>query len=131
MRYGQYRLIDLFSGCGGMTQGFNNTDCFSTVFANDWNEAAIKSYQANFDPGRNHSVAGDITKLVRSRSFSFPKADVVIGGPPCQGFSLLNKKRDGDPRRALWYQFMRVVKHCGVSGADVGQAYRAASPPRS
>lgn len=114
MRYGQYRLIDLFSGCGGMTQGFINTDCFRTVFANDWNEAAIKSYQANFDPGRDHSVAGDITKLVRSRNFSFPKADVVIGGPPCQGFSLLNKKRDGDPRRALWYQFMRVVKHCGA-----------------
>ncbi len=112
--YGKYRLIDLFCGCGGMTQGFASTRRFRPVFSNDWNADAIESYKANFDPKGRHTVSGDITKLIDSKSFSFPKADVVIGGPPCQGFSLLNKNRDNDPRRALWYQFMRVVKQCGA-----------------
>ena len=114
MTYGRYRLIDLFSGCGGMTQGFVDTGRFLPVFANDWNSPAIESYKANFDPKGSHTVSGDITEIVSSRSFKFPKADVVIGGPPCQGFSLLNKKRLDDPRRALWFQFMRVVKQCGA-----------------
>ncbi|MEZ5275073.1 MAG: DNA cytosine methyltransferase [Opitutaceae bacterium] len=110
MVYGKYRLIDLFCGCGGMTQGFAETGKYISVFANDWNSDAIDSYRANFDCSGKHSFPGDIVNLVDDPGFSFPKADVVIGGPPCQGFSLLNKQRLDDPRRALWYQFMRVVE---------------------
>ena len=116
MLYGQYRLIDLFCGCGGMTRGFMDTERFEPVFANDWNEDAVASYQANFDPERNHTVFGDLIALLEKPDFQVPAADVVIGGPPCQGFSLLNKQRIGDPRRSLWYQFMRVVE---ASGAQV------------
>ena len=114
MTYGRYRLIDLFSGCGGMTQGFVDTGQFRPVFANDWDTSATDSYKANFDPQGKHTVSSDIKALFGSRSFSLPEADVVIGGPPCQGFSLLNKRRLGDPRRALWFQFMRVVEQCGA-----------------
>ncbi|MDA3835350.1 MAG: DNA cytosine methyltransferase, partial [Spirochaetales bacterium] len=49
-------------------------------------------------------------ELLDNELHPIPKADVVIGGPPCQGFSLLNKKRDSDPRRRLWVQFMRIVE---------------------
>lgn len=112
--YGSYRLVDLFAGCGGMTLGFAATKRFLPVFANDFNAQALESYRANFDPSAKHSIGGDIVELVAARRDQIPRAEVVIGGPPCQGFSLLNKKRMGDPRRQLWYQFMRVVEHCGA-----------------
>lgn len=93
-----------------MTQGFANTDKFYSVFANDFNAEAINSYKANFDPDGKHTFNGDIIELLDKELYPIPKADVVIGGPPCQGFSLLNKKREGDPRRRLWVQFLRVVE---------------------
>lgn len=112
----KYRLIDLFSGCGGMTRGFIDTGRFESVFANDFNHYAVESYKANFDPKGAHTVLGDIVELLDNRGHTIPSADIVIGGPPCQGFSLLNKNRQGDPRRSLWFQFMRVVE---LSGARV------------
>jgi DNA (cytosine-5)-methyltransferase 1 len=110
MAYSKYRLIDLFCGCGGMTRGFMDTGRFKPVFANDFNQAAIDSYRANFDPKGEHSFCGDIIKLLDDEQIPIPLANVVIGGPPCQGFSLLNRKRTGDPRRRLWVQFLRVVE---------------------
>lgn len=93
-----------------MTRGFIDTGRFESVFANDFNRFAVESYQANFDPKGTHTVFGDIVELLDHRSHLIPSADIVIGGPPCQGFSLLNKNRQGDPRRSLWFQFMRVVE---------------------
>jgi DNA (cytosine-5)-methyltransferase 1 len=111
MNYDKYRLIDLFSGCGGMTLGFVNTDEFHSVFANDFNADAMASYKANFDPDGKHTFYGDIIELLDNELYPIPKADVVIGGPPCQGFSLLNRNRHAeDPRRRLWVQFLRVVE---------------------
>ncbi len=93
-----------------MTQGFVDTGRFLPVFANDFDPAALESYRANFDPSGEHSCSGDIQRVLDDQQLIIPQADVVIGGPPCQGFSLLNKQRHGDPRRTLWYQFMRVVE---------------------
>lgn len=109
----RYRLIDLFAGAGGMTLGFTESfgHHFNPVWANDFNEQAADTYNRNF--GR-HCTHGDIVGLLESSTTSIPQADVVIGGPPCQGFSLLNKERDGDPRRQLWRPFLEVVKRCGA-----------------
>ena len=109
------RLIDLFSGAGGMTLGFTKLagHSFEPVWANDFNEYAVKTYNANFG---EHCLAGDIVSILENQETSIPKADVVIGGPPCQGFSLLNKKREGDSRKELWRPFMEVVER---SQADV------------
>jgi DNA (cytosine-5)-methyltransferase 1 len=105
----KYRLIDLFAGAGGMTLGFSRAfgHVFESVWANDINDYAAKSYNLNF--GR-HCVSGDIQILLKDRKVVIPQADVVIGGPPCQGFSLLNKKRVGDPRKQLWRPFLEIVK---------------------
>ena len=100
------KLIDLFAGAGGFTLGFCKTERFEPVFANDFNAYAVKTYNANFG---DHCHHGDINFLLENKSFKFPKADVVVGGPPCQGFSLLNKQREGDPRKQLWRSFMDVV----------------------
>lgn len=107
------RLIDLFSGAGGMTLGFTDTRFgggFNSVCALDNDAAATQTYAANFG---DHAVCGDIEDWVRDQT-NVPSADVVIGGPPCQGFSLLNKQRSGDLRRALWQPFLDVVE---ISGA--------------
>ena len=96
----KYKLIDLFCGAGGMTLGFSRRfgHDFESVLANDFNEYCVKTYEKNFGA---HCVGGDIVDLLKSDESAIPKADVVIGGPPCQGFSLLNKKRQGDPRNQL------------------------------
>jgi DNA (cytosine-5)-methyltransferase 1 len=101
------RLIDLFAGAGGFTLGFCETGRFEPVFANDFNAYAAKTYNANFG---DHCLHGDINDLLANGSFQLPEAEVVIGGPPCQGFSLLNKQREGDSRKQLWRAFIEVVR---------------------
>ncbi|MCI5133065.1 MAG: DNA cytosine methyltransferase, partial [Candidatus Electrothrix sp. EH2] len=110
----RYRLIDLFAGAGGMSLGFSESfgQPFRSVWANDWNPFCVDTYNENFGP---HCVAGDLAEILDNDQISIPRADVVIGGPPCQGFSLLNKKRAGDPRKELWRPFLQVVEQCGAS----------------
>lgn len=106
------KLIDLFSGAGGMSLGFSDPRfCggFETVLAIDNDAAAVKTHELNF-PGR--SVRANIEEWLLTEEV--PQADVVIGGPPCQGFSLLNKKRDGDARRALWEPFIEIAERSGA-----------------
>lgn len=106
------RLIDLFCGAGGMTAGFTHFSghVFNPVWANDFNVEAAATYEANF----GHMSPGDIVSLLEDPSTIVPQAEVVIGGPPCQGFSLLNKGRNGDPRRHLWLPFLEVVERSGA-----------------
>ncbi|QQS46044.1 MAG: DNA cytosine methyltransferase [Acidobacteriota bacterium] len=108
-----YRLIDLFAGAGGLTLGFSKVfgHCFESVWANDFNHYAAETYNTNFGP---HCVPGDIVDILNDPKTKIPRADLVIGGPPCQGFSLLNKNRDDDPRKHLWRPFLEVVKRSGI-----------------
>ena len=106
----KYKLIDLFCGCGGMTRGFMDTGRFQIVYANDNNKLALESYRANFDKNGLHSDSRSIIDLVENAPMDIPRADIVIGGPPCQGFSLLNKNRAGDARREMWQYYMEVVR---------------------
>lgn len=112
-----YSLIDLFSGAGGLTLGFTDVrgedgkPAFAPVWANDFNEDAAATYNANFGP---HCTYGDIVDLLEHPATVIPQADVVTGGPPCQGFSLLNKKRVADPRKQLWRPYMEIVERSGA-----------------
>jgi len=109
----RFRIIDLFAGAGGMTAGFSSLlgHSFIPVWANDFNKYAADTYNANFG---NHCTFGDIVDLLEDPSTQIPRADVVIGGPPCQGFSLLNKFREGDPRKQLWRPFLEIVQRSGA-----------------
>ena len=84
-------MIDLFAGCGGMTSGFA-AEGYTPVLAVEWDLHAAATYAANF--GEDHTLWRDIATV---RSSEIPKADVVIGGPPCQGFSNLGSKDVSDP----------------------------------
>lgn len=104
-----YQLIDLFSGAGGMTLGFTDPRyCgrFNNVLAVDNDHASIRTHKANFT---GETVEGNIETWLATAP-TIPASDVVIGGPPCQGFSLLNKNRNGDARRALWEPYLDVVR---------------------
>lgn len=110
MRAPLFKLIDLFSGAGGMTLGFTDRcskSAFQSIWAIDNDSASVETFKTNFG---NHAFCEDIEKAVHDA----PKADIVIGGPPCQGFSLLNKNRAGDSRRALWQPYMDIVERSGA-----------------
>lgn len=113
----RYRLLDAFSGAGGMTLGFSERfgHVFESVWANDFNKDAVESYNINFARGKSHCVLGDIVSILEDPKVRIPKADVVVGGVPCQGHSLLNKNRDGDPRNQLWRPFMTLVERSKAS----------------
>lgn len=96
-------MIDLFAGCGGMTAGFA-AEGYDPMLSVEFNLHAAATYAANF--GEDHTVFGDI-KSIKKRDI--PRAEVVIGGPPCQGFSNLGSKDIDDPRNQLWREYLRVV----------------------
>ena len=92
-----------------MTLGFGEEfgHSFWPLWANDFNTDAAATYNENFGV---HCTTEDILDLLENPKTKIPRADVVIGGPPCQGFSLLNKKREGDLRKELWRPFLEIVK---------------------
>ena len=96
-------VIDLFAGCGGMTVGFRD-EGFEPVLAVEWDRFAAATYAANF--GEDHVRADDIANVPNNE---IPEVDVIIGGPPCQGFSNLGLKRLDDPRNQLWREYMRFI----------------------
>lgn len=120
------RIIDLFCGAGGMTLGFVDPQFgggFQPVLALDNDKAAIATHGTNFE---GEAVCANIEEWVKKNRI--PQADVVIGGPPCQGFSLLNKKRTGDKRRALWEPFLEVADRSGARVfvmENVAELYRS------
>ena len=95
-------LVDLFAGCGGMTRGFEDSGEFRSVFAVEMDHDAAATYAANFG---DHVACRRIEDVA-----AFPAADVVIGGPPCQGFSPLNREAVGFERRGLWRQYLRALE---------------------
>ena len=104
----KYRLIDLFAGCGGMTLGFAATGRFESVLAVELDHDAADTYELNFGAHVARSRDGEPVGI--SDVATFPDADVVIGGPPCQGFSALNMRGVGLERRDLWQEYVRCLE---------------------
>lgn len=111
------RTLDLFAGAGGLTQGFREaSDRFVPVRAVELDRAAAATYALNHDPDhvvdggelKSHMVyAGGIEQWLDEERV--PEVDVVIGGPPCQGFSQLGKQDEDDPRNLLWRHYVHTV----------------------
>lgn len=104
--------MDLFSGCGGLTKGFSMAGIRS-IFASDIDENCKKTFTRNF-PGVPF-LCKDITQITKGDVDSLigdVTPDIIIGGPPCQGFSLANKRRNkvaDDPRNRLFYGFVKFI----------------------
>lgn len=100
----KYKVVSLFSGAGGMDLGFINAG-FEVVWANDVLDEAVNSYRKNIG---KHMISGDITKISSDEIPDNP--DVVIGGFPCQGFSVANNRRSTeDKRNFLYKEMLRIV----------------------
>lgn len=98
------KIISLFSGAGGLDLGFKMAG-HKIIWANDLYEDAVETYKLNIG---KHIVLGDIADI---KSDDIPDCDIVIGGFPCQGFSVANMKRTvADERNALYKQLVRVIK---------------------
>lgn len=103
------KVIDLFSGVGGLSQGFRN-EGFSIILANEIDPDIAESYKKNHKD--TIMINDDIQNLEISNVFSkYTDIDVIIGGPPCQGFSQKGSRKVlDDPRNFLFRNFYEIVK---------------------
>ena len=97
-----FRVVSLFSGCGGLDLGFVR-EGFEIIWANDILKDACNTYRENIG---KHILNKDILEI---NPEDIPKADFVIGGPPCQGFSGIGLRDVSDERNALVWNFFDVI----------------------
>ncbi|MEK7544091.1 MAG: DNA (cytosine-5-)-methyltransferase [Patescibacteria group bacterium] len=104
-------VIDLFCGAGGLSKGFEWAG-YNIIAANDNYKFACQTFRANHPD--TTLIEGDITKKeVKDELFKAiqgKKIDIIIGGPPCQGFSHAGKRLVDDPRNFLFKEFVEIVK---------------------
>jgi DNA (cytosine-5)-methyltransferase 1 len=107
----KYTVIDLFSGCGGFGQGFIQAG-FDIIAANEFWEPAIDTYKLNHPNVK--FIEGDITEPSTKEqlydSVKDKRVNVVIGGPPCQGYSIAGDRDPEDARGQLYNDFIEIVE---------------------
>lgn len=127
---GKPRVLDLFSGCGGLSLGFHSAG-YEIAAAIEFDPDAARSHGLNFHPGdQRHAVARDITntspvKLAEELGIGKPDAafDIIVGGPPCQAFARVGRSKlrevsdhpeafRHDPRARLYIEYIEYVKAC-------------------
>lgn len=106
-----YKVTDLFAGCGGLSLGFRQAG-FSITSAVEFDSEIAPTYSANFP--EVELVVDDIKDVNQQNRLSHVTADVVIGGPPCQGFSMAGSRIRGgftdDPRNYLFKHYLEIVR---------------------
>lgn len=106
----KYTALDLFCGCGGLSYGFNLAG-FDIVGGIDFNKDATDTFKLNFP--KAEVLCTDISTITNATIKKlYSGVDVIIGGPPCQGFSTANRhqKEMDDPRNKLFFQYIRFVE---------------------
>lgn len=96
-------VVSLFSGGGGLDLGFQSAG-FRIIWAIDNNLNAVNTYKANIG---NHIICEDINKIDLK---NIPRADIVIGGPPCQSFSLAGNRNVEDDRGQLVWRYISIIE---------------------
>ena len=97
-------IISLFSGAGGLDLGFENAG-FELVYANDYDKDVWETFE------KNHKINMDRRSISEVNSNEIPNADGIIGGPPCQSWSLAGSMKGiNDKRGKLFYEYIRLLK---------------------
>lgn len=104
MNWSSFRFIDLFAGIGGIRLGFESVGGHC-VFSSEWDKDACKTYEANF----GEVPAGDITQIDAK---DIPDFDILLGGFPCQAFSIIGKKEgfENETCGTLFFDIERILK---------------------
>lgn len=99
----EFTAVSLFCGAGGLDMGFDRAG-FKTIWANDFEEDACKTHR---EWSNAEVVCGDISKI---KEEDVPKSTVILGGFPCQGFSLSGPRKINDKRNKLYHHYVRILK---------------------
>ncbi|MDD5650712.1 MAG: DNA cytosine methyltransferase [Candidatus Nanoarchaeia archaeon] len=103
-------VLDLFCGAGGMSFGFKKAG-FNIVLGVESNKNAINTFKINH---KNSEILckdiREVSSLEIKKIMGHSKIDVIVGGPPCQGFSMAGKRIPSDPRNSLFKEYLRLVK---------------------
>ena len=103
----KYKVLDLFCGCGGISEGYALAG-FDIAGGIDFNEYATITFQHNFKKAKVHNI--DITTFPDSQiEEEYGDVDVIVGGPPCQGFSYAGWRDPNDKRNQLFRDFVDIV----------------------
>src|SRR3989344_5379192 len=107
------KIIDLFSGVGGLSYGFSHNDNFEIIAANEILPNMAKAYSLNHPTVKVY--VEDIKyfnakKIEQDLSVGSDEIDIIIGGPPCQAYSTVGKRLIDDPRGKLFQEYCRVLK---------------------
>lgn len=99
------RVVSFFSGIGGLDKGFLEAG-YDVIWANDFDKYAVQTYRANYE---NEIVLGDINEIPFEE---IPNCDVLIGGFPCQAFSMMGEQRGfEDARGTLFFRIAEILKN--------------------
>lgn len=113
MKRKKYTVVDLFCGAGGLSRGFLDAG-FDVVLGVDFDEPALQTFEANHRSAKamnldlfNHDNINEIKKYLDNNNINL---DVLVGGPPCQGFSLAGKREENDERNVLYSAMVKTAK---------------------
>ena len=109
----KFTCLDLFAGAGGLSRGFYDAG-FNVVLGVDFDDAALQTFAKNHGSARamkldlfNHDNIKCIIDELDNQGVTL---DVLVGGPPCQGFSLAGKREENDKRNSLYEAMVKTAK---------------------
>ena len=105
------KCIDTFAGCGGLSLGLKNVG-FNPILINEIEPKYLESYYFNHSIHIDNYHCGDIKDISSDTTFLNKNVDLVVGGPPCQGFSMANRQRLlDDPRNVLYKNYLELLSN--------------------
>ena len=105
-----YNVIDLFCGCGGLSLGFEMAGFKIKLAIDNWEDALV-TYRHNHNSNTLNGNLLNINPKDVEEKYGLHNISVIIGGPPCQGFSIAGKRIIDDERNKLYKSFVRFVEH--------------------
>ncbi|WP_243651423.1 DNA cytosine methyltransferase [Cocleimonas flava] len=106
-----YKVLDIFSGCGGLSLGLEQAGFEIVLGIDNWQDA-LNTFKKNHI--NSETYCHDLSKIDYNhieKNYLKDGIDVIVGGPPCQGFSISGKRDPSDPRNKLYTSFVKSVKH--------------------